>query len=230
MAAKTASKTPAEAAIVIPAINLRTISIPVVGVTPLIMHKFDEKAMRMIEAKQQGKAQQKKAPKQPKDLYRAAIYFDENGDYAMPATAFKASAIGGMRQVEGLTMKGSSGAFHVEGNWVRIYGNPRMRSDLARNKTGVVDTRYRPEFVKWCAIVRITFNANVLTEEVLFNLFNVAGFAQGIGDWRPGSKENYSGSFGRYRVAGADEVKKLIAEIERDAKTHREFDEEEKAA
>ena len=46
------------------------------------------------------------------------------------------------------------------------------------------------------------YNENVLSMEQIVNLFNIAGFGAGVGEWRPGSKSG--GSFGMFHVDGAD--------------------------
>lgn len=61
---------------------------------------------------------------------------------------------------------------------------------------GVADIRYRCEFKEWSAVVKIRYNASVLSEAQIRNLFNVAGFGVGIGEWRP----EKDGSFGMFHV------------------------------
>ena len=40
--------------------SINEVQIPIVGISPLIVHKFSEKARKQIEEKQAGKAQNKK--------------------------------------------------------------------------------------------------------------------------------------------------------------------------
>jgi hypothetical protein len=69
-----------------------------------------------------------------------------------------------------------------------------MREDMVRVGMGTADLRYRASFWPWSAIVRVRFNANVLSAAQIVNLFNTAGFAVGIGEWRM-EKDGQSGSF-----------------------------------
>ena len=66
---------------------------------------------------------------------------------------------------------------------------------------GTADIRYRAEFKKWKATLTIRYNAHVISTEQIINLYHVAGFSIGIGDWRP-QKE---GSHGMFHVAGSGE-------------------------
>lgn len=72
---------------------------------------------------------------------------------------------------------------------------------MVRIALGTADIRYRGEFREWSADLAIRFNASVLSAEQITNLFNMAGFGVGVGEWRP----ERSGSFGMFHVAtGAD--------------------------
>jgi hypothetical protein len=68
---------------------------------------------------------------------------------------------------------------------------------MVRIAMGTADIRYRGEFKDWSCTLRLSYNANVLSPEQIVNLFNVAGYAIGVGEWRPAR----DGSFGRFRVA-----------------------------
>lgn len=79
---------------------------------------------------------------------------------------------------------------------VKIDGEPSMREDMVRVGMGTADIRYRGEFRSWSAEMVIRYNANVLSVEQVFNLFNTGGFAIGVGEWRP----QRDGSFGMFHV------------------------------
>ena len=61
---------------------------------------------------------------------------------------------------------------------------------------GTADLRYRAEFKVWKTKLYIDYNARVISAEKIANFFNVGGFANGVGEWRP-SKD---GSFGTFHV------------------------------
>ena len=80
---------------------------------------------------------------------------------------------------------------------------PRMRSDRVRIDGGRTSSiAYRPEFWPWTMTVPIVFNATLLTEAQLLNLVQLAGFAIGIGDWRP----EKGGTFGQFTIGGAQQL------------------------
>jgi hypothetical protein len=88
------------------------------------------------------------------------------------------------------------------GDMVTIEGKPVMREDVVKvgkfpNK--VADLRYRAEFKKWSCVLTIKYNARVLTQDQIINLLHLAGFAVGIGEWRP----EKSGQFGMFHVENA---------------------------
>jgi len=60
-----------------------------------------------------------------------------------------------------------------------------MRTDRVTIGMGTTDIRYRAEFKEWSADVPIVFNEGVISLEQLVNLFKIAGFGVGVGEWRP---------------------------------------------
>jgi hypothetical protein len=74
---------------------------------------------------------------------------------------------------------------------------PHRREDMVRIGMGTADIRYRGEFDPWSVNVPIIYNAGVLSAEQIMHLFRIAGFAIGVGEWRP----QKDGSYGMFRVA-----------------------------
>lgn len=178
--------------------NLRTIQVPIVGVTELIMNKWSEKAKKMMLDKQMGKPV-KKTPKDPEEDYQSTIYYDDDGNYAFPAGGFKTAMVDACRLIDNIAMVFARQVFHVDGEWVRIYGEPRMREDMVRIGPGTADIRYRAGFKDWSAVLSITFLADQITSESILNIVNLAGLG-GVGDWRPSAPKSKSGTFGRFEV------------------------------
>jgi hypothetical protein len=181
-----------------------TISIPIVGVTPLIPHKWSEKALGMMREKQFGKTlRAKKEPKDPKEDAEAATYWLADGRPGMPATAFKAAMVEGCRFFEAPSMTEAKRMLYVEGEGVdqlvAVEGEKTLREDTPRNATGVADLRYRYAFWPWSAVVVIRYPAKRLTPDSVVALLD-AGGRSGVGDWRPGSPKSMTGVFGTFRV------------------------------
>lgn len=181
-------------------LNFQTIDLDIIGVTELITHKWSDKAKQMMLDKQMGKAVEKRPKKDPQADYESSMYRLEDGTIVFPAAAFKAAIVGACRMFDGLPMTLAKQAIRVNGEFVKIDGEPRMREDMVRLETGVADIRYRAGFPEWRTRISITFNANIITPEMLINLVEAAGFG-GIGEWRPSSPKSATGSFGCFRVA-----------------------------
>jgi hypothetical protein len=183
--------------IVLPQLRLRTIKVTLVGDSPLISHKWSEKAMKMMLDKQMKKAKAGREAKNPKKDYEDSLYKMSGGKYGFPAIAFKAAAVNACSHVDGITKVVARGAFHIPLELVEIKGKPQPRKDIVRIDRGsTADIRFRGEFKKWSCEVPIVFNENVISAEQIANLLNTAGFAIGVGEWRP----QKNGNFGMFHV------------------------------
>lgn len=183
-------------AVTLPRLNIQILRITLVGDSPLICHKWSEKAKKEMRDKQQKKAKSAREAKNPEQDFKDSLYEHPDGGYGFPVVAFKAAAVDACSHVEGVTKVEARGAFHVPGELVRIEGKPTMREDMVRVGMGTADLRYRGEFKQWRTELTIRYNANVLSAEQIVNLFNTAGFAIGVGEWRP----QKDGSYGMFHV------------------------------
>ena len=194
--------TPTTQAVSIPRIEIARFTLTLVGDSPLICHRWSEKAKKEMLDKQMKKARGAKEGKDPEADYQASLYPHPDGGYGFPAVAFKAAAVSACRFADGIKMTEARGAFHIVGELVPIQGEPQMREDLVRVGMGTADIRYRGEFPVWRAVVHIDYNPQALSIEQIVNLFNLAGFGVGVGEWRP----EKDGSYGRFHVASGEEV------------------------
>jgi hypothetical protein len=195
--------------IVIPPINVKRVELRLVGDSPLIQHKWSEKAKKEMLDKQMKKGKQAKQAKDPWMDFCESMYWltpmpaqpteddIKAAEFGFPCVAFKAAAVGACRFSDGIKMTEARGAFHVVGELARIEGTPVMREDMVRVGMGTADLRYRGEFNEWATTITLSYNTNVLTLEQIANLFNLAGFGVGVGEWRP----EKDGSYGRFHVA-----------------------------
>lgn len=199
----------------IPAINIQYATISIVGDSPLIVHKWSEKAKKEILDKQMKKAKTKghDAKDPVRDFIDSLYWLDgepeekteegfvraiqDGARFGFPSVAFKASAVAaGYRSGVTKNLVSMYGAFHIDGEFVEIKGIPEMREDMVRVGMGVADIRYRGEFKEWSATFQVKYNASVISLEQLVNLFNLGGFACGLGEWRP----EKGGAFGMYHI------------------------------
>ena len=203
MATKTSSNgtAPAES-IVLPAMQIRHMELTLVGDSPLICHAWSRKAKREMLDKQMKRAQGAKEAKDPEKDYQASLYPHPDGGYGFPAVAFKAAAVDACSHVDGITKVLARGAFHITGELVKIDGEPSPREDMVRVGMGTADIRYRGEFQRWSCRIPIRYNGSAISAEQVLNLFNTAGFAIGVGEWRP----QRDGSYGMFHVATEGEL------------------------
>jgi len=181
---------------------LKSAVVRIQGTSSLIVHKFSEKSLRQIQETQSGSGKAKgkaKGVRKPEDEFNGARYVldKKKGIDGFPASGFKKAAVrAGTYQGEKMTHL--RGAFHVMGDVIPIIckKGAKMRTDPVRIGNGVCDIRYRPEYQNWSCELPITYNSKVISLEQIVNLFEVAGFAVGIGDWRP----EKDGQFGMFEV------------------------------
>lgn len=183
--------------------QIREVTIPIVGISPLIVHKFSEKAMKIIQDKQAGKAKNKKHDaRDPESDFENAKHKSVLGWDGFPAAGFKAAMTRGAKMI-GMVMKDTQTAFFVnadceETQLVRIYGDCRLRTDQVRVGMGAADIRYRPEYPQWTAELSIEFNSGILSVEQIYQMVKAAGYGCGIGEMRP---EKGKFNYGRFKLA-----------------------------
>lgn len=202
--------------ITLPPINIKSFRLRLVGDSPLIVHKWSEKAKREILDKQMKKAKQAKQAKDPVADFWGSMYILEGEDkidmsspevpagvkFGFPVVAFKAAAVNACSHVSDITKVLARGVFHIDGEYVEIQGDtPVMREDMVRIAMGTADIRYRGAFENWYVDLDVKYNASVLSADQIVNLFNIAGFAIGVGEWRP----QKNGSMGMFHVARSGE-------------------------
>ncbi len=180
------------------------VSIPIKGISPLIVHKFSEKMRKAIEDKQQGVAKNKKHDiRNPEEEVELAKHYDATNTWeGFPASGFKASIIRGGKLIGEVMKDAQTSIFIVadcpETQLVRIYGESRKRTDMVKIGMGVADVRYRPEYVEWSANLVIEYNAGVISQDRLLQMIRAGGYGCGIGEGRP---ERTKMQYGRYDLA-----------------------------
>lgn len=188
-----------------------TLTVRLRGITPVIPHKWSEKAKGMMRDAQQAGGKGVKPvrePKNPEADREACTYKLPDGSPGIPSVAFKAAMVDGCRFHAGFPMTDAKRMLYVEGEGpdqlIRIQDYVRIeREDTPRNATGVADLRYRYAYFPWFVTLSIRYPKGVLTEESVLALLD-AGGRNGVCDWRPGSPKSNSGTFGQFRVEGYD--------------------------
>lgn len=178
--------------------------ITIQGLTPVIPHKWSEKAKRQMPGHPDRDTHTKKGAREPEAEAEGCVYRLDDGRPGMPATAFKSAIVSACRFFEDLPMVQAKLLFHVVGQGpeqlVPIKGNPVLHEDTPRNSSGTADLRYRYYFEDWSAVLKIRFTAARISPESIMALVDAAGRV-GVGDWRPGAPKSATGTFGTFRVA-----------------------------
>lgn len=182
-------------------INVRDISFTIIGKSPLVQHKWSEKAKRMMAEKQAGKKTKVREARKPKEECEAATYYTADGKYGIPVTALKASLINAAHKDIGIEKTLVRKSFFIpcyDSNGVLEMKTkkPTMREDMVRVGMGSADIRYRPQFDEWSVKVSAEYDADLLTPEDIANLINRAGFGVGLNEMRP----EKGGDFGRFQI------------------------------
>lgn len=183
-------------------IKVETATITVKGLSPLIMHRWSEKARREMLDKQMKKTVKKEA-KSPEEQYEASVYKLDDGRFGFPADAFKKAMIRGAKQI-GLVMTDARTSFFVHGEYctrddrelVEITGDVTPREDMVRLNGATADIRFRGQVVGWGAKLNISYNSSITSFDQIVNMLHAAGYGVGVGEWRP----EKDGTFGRFEV------------------------------
>ena len=213
-----ATKKSATEVIEIRPIEIKKVTIRIVGDTPLIMHAWSEKAKRMMLEAQMGVAKgKKKEAKNPVDDFIRSMYWltpmpedgtmesfeeaIENGArFGFPVTAFKQAAISAAYRMgwakDKMSMRGAFFIDSDENGMIEIHSDtPEMREDMVKVGMGTADIRYRGEFKNWYADLTISYNANgQYSLENIVNIINAGGYVCGVGEWRP-ERDGQNGMF-----------------------------------
>lgn len=206
----------------IPEIKIKEAELTIVGDSPLLIHKFSEKAKAEILQKQMKKAKTAKEAKVPfKDFMMSLHWITRMPDimkiedeeklneiftdavkkgakFGFPTIGIKQSAISAAYR-NGLAKNKVSlqGMFHIKGELAEITGNLKMREDYCKIPMGGADIVYRGEYdTGWKCKFVVVYDSGSISLEQIVQMINLGGFACGIGDWRI----EKGGNFGSFHV------------------------------
>jgi hypothetical protein len=201
--------------VTISAPKIKTATFEIVGVAPLVIHRFSAKTKNEMKLKMEtGKAASSKKNREAKntdDIYQEARYISKEGWDGFHAGAIRAALISACRLV-GFKMTLAKLSIFVEADgWdaqepqiplIRIYGKPQKQEDMARVETGQPYVTVRAAFYDWSAKVKIRFDADQFTVDDIYNLLYRVGSQVGIGEGRPDSKKSCGMGWGLFDVKG----------------------------
>ena len=171
------------------------------GTSPLIMHKWSEKALTMMRDKQAGKKTKERSIRDPQAEAREATYVTDDGRIGIPGLALKNALVAAAHKDLGIEKTLVRKAlFLVTDDPNKVLpiesDEPIVREDCVRVGMGAADLRYRPEFRNWRCVVTLEVDSDLMQCQDVLSLVDRAGFGVGICEWRP---EN-GGEYGRFEV------------------------------
>lgn len=200
--------------------NIRQAEFTIIGMAPLMICRFSQKAMEMMmaahEAGSAGRTKKKRAARDFDADFQGARHISHDGWDGIHAAAFRNGMISACRLV-GFKMTIAKLAVFVDPDGfdvvdgvplVRIHGpEPVKRVMHTRNATGVIDLRARPAWDKWSCNLRVSHDADQFSAADVANLLSRVGAQVGVGEGRPDSRSSAGMGFGMFRLATAvDEI------------------------
>ena len=198
----------AKKAIILQPITIDTVSLRIVGTSPIVQHKWSEKAKKMLRDKHAGVKTKTRDKRDPKAEFEACLYVgQETNQFGVPCNALKNCIINAAHKdigVEKTLIRKSVfiGAQDIDKDekvdmvLFDTADKPEMREDIVRVGTGTADLRYRPEFKKWSILFNVQMNTDAIQLDTFVNLVNLAGFGVGLHEMRP----QKSGDYGRFKI------------------------------
>jgi hypothetical protein len=187
-------------------IGTERLRVPIVGTSPLIVHRWSEKAKRELLESQQSKKKVKE-PRDPEAEYQASLYrmaLKDGGEgFGFPSLAFKSAVVEVFRFFDksvtkvllmqsvfchGILTKADPAPL------VPIVGEPVMREDIVRIGQSGTQNRFRGEFTEWSAVLDLTYVTAALDRDSMLSFIEAAGMFVGVGEWRP-ERSGESGTF-----------------------------------
>lgn len=191
----------AETTVQLKPINIQALVITIEGTSPLIQHKWSEKALTQMRQKGSGKKTKDRSARDPEAEAIAATYLTADGEPGVPLLALKSAIIAAAHKDIGVEKTLVRKGLFVKAPDATLVlpmkcSKPIVREDHVRVGMGSADLRYRPQFDEWSVELTCEYDADLLQPGDIVNLIDRAGFGVGIGEWRP----EKGGEFGRFRV------------------------------
>ena len=194
----------------------------IVGDSPLITHAWSEKAKREMLARMVKAVRHVKEERNPQEEFTSSLYALADGkSYGFPVTAIKKALISQAHKDRGIAKVDVMAALWLDFMMVQARpalagalcdmpivritaGEPRMREDMVRIKGrggSTANFSYRAQFWPWAVHLTGKIDLERIPPEAVAFLFEGAGTACGIGDWRT----EKSGIFGSFHMGDPEE-------------------------
>lgn len=192
-------------------VSQKAITFSILGRTPLICNAMSQKVLQELLCPGPKKNRAAMASNLKHDPYREyrdspykSVGKNANTRILMPSTAFKAALGSVATDIPGAAKAQIGRLTYVEGDYVEIYGTPKLFMSVVRsadmNKTP--DVRTRAIIPEWACKITVLYTVPLLKDKAIINLLAAAGVLRGIGDWRP---EKGKGNYGQFEIVGKDD-------------------------
>jgi hypothetical protein len=178
------------------------------GASPMIMHRFSQKAWRelLLPSPKANRAELEQNLKHdPLNEYRGAFYRNRDTNrptfFHIPNMQVHGALASAALDTPGVNKTQMERLTAVTDVNIDLYGVPQMFMSMVREgQARTPNVRTRPIFPQWGCTVTVRYRKNIITERNLATLMTGAGEGVGIGDWRP----QKGGPYGTFKIVGDD--------------------------
>jgi hypothetical protein len=198
-----AKKAKSEHGIIVNEIEVKWVTFFLLGTSPLITNRFQQKAWQELLlpslAKNQAALEQS-LKHDPFAEFRGSVYKNRDAkSKAMvhfPSGAFHAAICDAALDMPGAKKAQIERLTKVVDVHIDLFGIPNIFCAMVRNSdiSRTPDVRTRAIFPEWAVKIRVQYVTAIITERSVANLTGAAGKIIGIGDWRSQKGGNF-GSF-----------------------------------
>jgi hypothetical protein len=204
--------------------KFKVVHLMIRGTAPFVQLRFSEKQKKKLREEhaisETDKTKRKvREPKNYEELFQEAMYKTEKGEKGINALSFKRALVAACRTTDRLSMKQAKMIMHIQADGYDeteglplvffMKGTPHAVENMCRNANGNSDLRVRAMWDKgWEAVVRLSYDSDIIDSKSVTNLMIRAGSQVGIGEGRPDStKSDGAGmGWGTFEVVGVEEV------------------------
>ena len=183
-------------------LNHKTITLTVIGKTPLVVDTYPEEVRKSVWEKQAGAT--KSGKKKVRDIdneIKLAEHIISKGKVGFPAAGFKKGMMNvtsrvGDKFFSKALVCGAVRIINAENGLIPI---DFKKKTIWEHAIGA-QTKFSPSYHDWNCELTIQYDANNISASDIVTLINYAGFYVGLGMDRPKGRDGGSGEHGMYEV------------------------------
>jgi hypothetical protein len=218
------AKEPVSTRIDVAEIDQEEIQFNILGTSPLLMHRYQQKAWQQLLFPSEAKNRAERAQTMkhvPVEEFRGALYRNRSDKEPslihLPPGAIHGALASAALDIPGAKKSQIERLTQVIGTQINLFGVPQLFMSMVRNSdmNRTPDVRTRPLFPEWACTVTIRYTQRIITERAVASLLGAAGMIVGIGDWRP----QKGGGYGCFQLVDDkdEDFKRIVKTQARDA-------------